>query len=776
MESLPKAKIKTSKAVLPWLKHLAVPVILVVCFAANYRSLFCFFFSDDLLCLDYLYKIFHGQPQLLLERLCSPWQDPSVSLLYRPLCDLCFFLDYAFWQNNAAGYHFSNLVLNAANSLLLFFVVLETNARLSSKRCYWSAFFSAVIFAAYPAHVEPVVWLVGRSDLLATFFILAALLLAAKLEKRQLLSSCLIAVLSAAAFLSKEAAASAPLLLCTYMFLIRGYKLSQVWKRIFPTLLALLLCVIWRQSILQTLVGGYTGSLGDELKSHFLQRILNWDLISLLGLASNLAVFKADSPGILALRFSFVILAAILFYRALKAPWQKPTLKLLAFWFLASLGAILPATPVLGISGVMTNARVFYLASAFYIPLILTALIPEETDDIREGRLLELATTFVCSLIAVAFIYNCNKSYGPWLEGSHLLEKFQASLHERASALKRGQRLTALFPYANYKGAHLLYEFNEARILLGKNFYSDNLSQKLMALDQFPDFYSASLTRLRRLLSHKDLYDVEVFDVIEKKLEPVSEAIEPFPLWEKTACSIEGVSISDSRDHAYWVSLGQTARLSDSSQVELIVNWRQAGAKRFCSCILAPPGQIPQEYQLAASVGEAKKCLRIYDIASVELRKIVAAKPAKLLYVQMPNEAELLSAYYVSGRTLASLEPDFSSMRELANGNYAPLAGECVLKLDVSAIPGAESMVLESAQPDYLFALGKVNVRTAQVYKRLAKAQRFQSKKSLLRIPVAGLEPGHDYAYRLIALNKDGKYIGFYSDTVCIDLRQHALK
>ncbi len=773
MESVPKAKAKTSnKATIAWLRHLAVPAIVAAGIAANFRSLFCFFFSDDLLCLDYLYKIFHGQPQLLFARLCSPWQDPAVSLLYRPCCDLLFFLDYAFWRANASGYHFSNLVLNIANSLLVFWLVLEVNGRLSQKRRYWGAFFSAVIFAVYPAHVEPVVWLVGRADLLATFFILASLLTAGKLGNRQLLSSCLIACFSAAAFLSKEAAASVPLLLFIYMIFIQGYAFAEVLRRIWLTLCALLGCAFLRFSILHTWIGGYTGSLGDEMKSHFLQRIFNWDLISLLGLAPNLAVFKPDSPGIMLLRFSFVVLAAILFYRALQAPWQKPTLRLLAFWSLACLCAILPALPVLGVSGVMTNARVFYLASAFYIPLILTAIIPEETDDLRQGRFLEIATTIVSSLIALAFMYNCYKSYGPWLDGSDILKRFQASLHERASPLKSEQRLVPLFPFANYKGAHLLYEFSEMQVLLGKNFYGDDLSQKLMALDEFPDFYSASVTRLRRLIGQRNLYDVEVFEAGSKKLEPVLEKIEPFPNKEKTACLIGETSINSLYDHAYWVNLGKMTTLSDSSQIELVINWRKSGTKRFCSSILSTPGRIPQEYQLGAAVGESKKGLRIYDIASVELRKIVAAKPANLLYVQMPNEAELLSAYSVSGRAIALLEPDFSSMRELANGNYAPLGKDCLLKLDVTAIPGAESMVLESATPNYLFSVGKVNIRTAQSYKHLLKAERFLAKIASFRVPVASLEPGKVHAFRLIGVDKNGKYVGFYSDTVSIDLRQ----
>jgi hypothetical protein len=71
---------------------------------------------------------------------------------------------------NPFGYHFGNIVLNAANVGLLFLLLRRTTR---------SAETSAVValcFAVLPVHAEPVCWVMGRKDMLAAFFLLVALL------------------------------------------------------------------------------------------------------------------------------------------------------------------------------------------------------------------------------------------------------------------------------------------------------------------------------------------------------------------------------------------------------------------------------------------------------------------------------------------------------------------------------------------------------------------------------------------------------------------------
>jgi hypothetical protein len=71
---------------------------------------------------------------------------------------------------NPFGYHFGNIALNAANSVLLYWLL----RRMLRDRV--TAAGVAACFAVLPVHVEAVAWVMGRKDLLAAFFGLAALL------------------------------------------------------------------------------------------------------------------------------------------------------------------------------------------------------------------------------------------------------------------------------------------------------------------------------------------------------------------------------------------------------------------------------------------------------------------------------------------------------------------------------------------------------------------------------------------------------------------------
>lgn len=68
------------------------------------------------------------------------------------------------------AFHLGNVLLNAANAVMLFFFLQHSHRRAGF------AFAVAALFVLVPLHVEPVSWIMGRKDLLSAFFVLAALL------------------------------------------------------------------------------------------------------------------------------------------------------------------------------------------------------------------------------------------------------------------------------------------------------------------------------------------------------------------------------------------------------------------------------------------------------------------------------------------------------------------------------------------------------------------------------------------------------------------------
>ena len=96
---------------------------------------------------------------------------------WHPLTWLSHMTDCQLFGLNPGWHHLSSVFLHLANALLLFFVLkLMTGALLRSA-------FVAALFALHPLHVEPVVWIADRKDVLSTFFWMLAMLAYARYSK-----------------------------------------------------------------------------------------------------------------------------------------------------------------------------------------------------------------------------------------------------------------------------------------------------------------------------------------------------------------------------------------------------------------------------------------------------------------------------------------------------------------------------------------------------------------------------------------------------------------
>lgn len=88
---------------------------------------------------------------------------------YMPITWTSFLLDGQIFGINAAGFHLTNLLLHVANVLLVFYIVNSMTGRL------WGSAIVAFLFAVHPQHVEAVVWIAERKEVLSAFFGLLAL-------------------------------------------------------------------------------------------------------------------------------------------------------------------------------------------------------------------------------------------------------------------------------------------------------------------------------------------------------------------------------------------------------------------------------------------------------------------------------------------------------------------------------------------------------------------------------------------------------------------------
>jgi len=88
---------------------------------------------------------------------------------WHPLTWLSYALDCQMFGLNPEGYHTTNVLLHAANAMLLF-LILESATGLA-----WRSLGVAALFALHPINVESVAWISERKTVLSMFFFLLAL-------------------------------------------------------------------------------------------------------------------------------------------------------------------------------------------------------------------------------------------------------------------------------------------------------------------------------------------------------------------------------------------------------------------------------------------------------------------------------------------------------------------------------------------------------------------------------------------------------------------------
>src|SRR6266403_5481868 len=91
---------------------------------------------------------------------------------YQPLSWVTLGLDYTLWGMNPTGYHLTNLLLHAANAILVYRVIVALVPGVGAR----AALVGALLFAIHPLRVESVAWATERRDVLSALFFLATVL------------------------------------------------------------------------------------------------------------------------------------------------------------------------------------------------------------------------------------------------------------------------------------------------------------------------------------------------------------------------------------------------------------------------------------------------------------------------------------------------------------------------------------------------------------------------------------------------------------------------
>jgi protein O-mannosyl-transferase len=151
---------------------------------------------------------------------------------YHPLTILSIAFDHLIFRNNAAGYHFTNLLLHIFNSILVFLLLgkLQSDKKIT--------IISSLLFAVHPMHVESVAWISERKDVLfAFFFLLSAYIYFSYLDGKKIKWYLLSFFIFLLACLSKSAAITLPFCLLMIDYLMgRSLKDPKIYMEKIPFL------------------------------------------------------------------------------------------------------------------------------------------------------------------------------------------------------------------------------------------------------------------------------------------------------------------------------------------------------------------------------------------------------------------------------------------------------------------------------------------------------------------------------------------------------------
>jgi 4-amino-4-deoxy-L-arabinose transferase-like glycosyltransferase len=271
---------------------------------------------------------------------------------FRPLFIWSYVIDSRIWGTHPFGYHLTNVILHALNSFLVFRLGRKLFCDLEPATRNRIAAGAAALFLLHPSHTEAVVWISGRADLFATFFVLSSLLsylaFANKSRKSYLVLSL---ACFALALLAKESAVCLPFLVLVIGVSskrARGRNTNRFLGTVALFVSILIVFIMIRAFFIGSVVGGYGVTQHLNFSPGWIRdRLLEASIRSLLPTLPSAWSFFLFKPLQSPLFFLIVIVvcglitAAVVFrrkwYDALERKAQNRWLVMLAALFLVSL-------------------------------------------------------------------------------------------------------------------------------------------------------------------------------------------------------------------------------------------------------------------------------------------------------------------------------------------------------------------------------------------------------------------------------------------------------
>jgi len=297
------------------------------------------------------------------------WRAVLLGSRFRPLVNLTYAVDYALWQLQPTGYHWTSVLLHALNVLLLYALLatLDRRATAATADAQRSvAFVASSLFAVHPLLSEAVGYVSGRAELLSTCFFLGALLSLRNSVTRSDRSLLLLGIgLGIGAMASKETGAMLPIVFLAWDRWLSGRPKDEQRRRFRRVHLPVLVTVglLGAARVAFFVIVEAEAAARTPWQNLLTQFGVIWRYVGLTivpigqSLVHSVAVVTRPSDGV-ALLQGGALLATL--WLAIRIADRQPAISFGIVWFLV---VIAPSSSLIPLLELMAEHRV-YMASA----------------------------------------------------------------------------------------------------------------------------------------------------------------------------------------------------------------------------------------------------------------------------------------------------------------------------------------------------------------------------------------------------------------------------
>ncbi|MBY0546124.1 MAG: hypothetical protein K2W95_02475 [Candidatus Obscuribacterales bacterium] len=775
------------------------------CFA---KSLHGYFFADDFVHVSYLFDVFNGHFGRLWENFTGNWMQASGTQFYRPFITLTLVLDYWLGSGRASFFHLSNVIYQTGCSVFLFLTCRRLLSQYEPLRATVAAFLAGALFSVYPLHSEVVNWVIGRVDSVCLcFFLCSSWLYLRYRQSGGVLSLAGSLIAFAVSLMSKEPAAILPPLL-VLVELTRTPEPDKPalgwWQTCLRTLQATLpywlmlggyLIVRWMA--LGTMVGGYSGSVGEGFNQSIIERLFHQGSLQRIFFPFNAELFSPGDklrkilPLIYASAIGCFVVRSIL-NRRLASGLKYPLLA--AGWFLLSL---LPVLQVFNITDTLQCSRFAYAATAPLCLLLAVLLVPLQSDRVapapvssamswipwRSGFSLSGLWWAVSILLSVSvfsiYIAMTLRNNLPWSRAANQVKSFRNQLESHCALLPKGRKLLLLNVPDRIQGAHMIYNGAMLAVLASPPLTKPCVNDKVLSFEpiNYGDSNLVDPWRVRAELSRSDaLYWWDMSSLKMVRLPLSKQDISPTNL----SFNLQDTTGSDSSVTTRFLSprLDLPALGCDFVECSVSVPRLPAGCVAYLQLFWT--GDVTAGFKAANSVALSLNCdgaSHTYRFPVSQYKTWLKERTISRVCVELngrsvngePQRLDSAKLTTISFRGGSALVPRLQRSKESVRGNdgVQQLSGTaCEFQFDCSSLPGVATARLELSRPNCWFEHYSGNLQDLELSKHSLRTIDFERASGNFELRPSDFPQSGFYQIRVAGLDNRGAVVGYTSTPI----------